>query len=99
MQSLFDLTKGYEIKAAPKVHSERAELLQNFLDRLNAERGNYKPLTAARLSMMLSDSQLKTNSDIYAFYRQCQNARHFSKFFWYSLRTKKDAQTSEVAAA
>lgn len=88
MQSLFSVLQEYEVKTAPNIKSERAEILQKFLDKLNADRGAYKPITAKRLSMMLSDAQLKTPADIYTFYRQCENAKHFSRFFWWSLKAK-----------
>ena len=72
--------------------SERGEQLDKFLERLNPARiqAGYKPLNHARLGMMLA--HIPTD-DLHAFYRQCETANNFSKFFWWSLR----APTNEKA--
>jgi len=84
-----DVLKEKEFKKT-NIRSERAELLQNFLETLNRDRrdGGYKPYNPAFLSMKLSQSGLKTNSDIYSFYNQCQNARNFGAYFHWALNPK-----------
>jgi hypothetical protein len=61
--------------------SERATLIGQFLEILNADRNKsgFPPLKAARLAMMLSPIKTK---DLYAFLADCKYASHFSKFFW-----------------
>jgi len=77
-----DLSK-YQIKAKSKINSERQLIIKDFLDRLNQERKPpHKPLTPARLGMLLS---LMTVSQMKTFYADCNYAKHFSKYFWYKL--------------
>lgn len=69
--------------------SERAELIGKFTDALNKERtGKYKPLSPAFVSMKMARSGLKTNSDLYWFYGYCNDARSFSKCWWWSLKSE-----------
>ena len=71
-----------------KPRSEREELLELFLHRLNAARilENYPKLTHGRLAKAL---QGVPTGDLYPFYKQCDQARHFSRFFWWSLKPKE----------
>lgn len=68
-----------------KANNQRAELVEKFLQRLNPgrEQAGFKPYTPARLGMMLAHIPTE---DLYPFYRQCEQAKHFSKFFHYKLR-------------
>lgn len=68
--------------------SEREEMLELFLHRLNAARvlENYPKLTHPRLAKAL---QGVPTGDLYPFYKQCEAARHFSRFFWWSLKPQK----------
>jgi hypothetical protein len=68
--------------------SEREELLGVFLAKLNAQRiaDGFPKLTYGRLARVL---QHVPTEDLYAFYRQCDAARHFGKFFWWSLKPKE----------
>lgn len=80
--------RGEEIASArSSISNERQELLQQFLDKLNDHRkqDNFPPLTGKALAMKLSHIP---TSDLWAFYRLCEGANHFSKFFWYSLKAK-----------
>ena len=90
MESLFNLTSKYEIKTAPTFQSERAELIQKFLNKLNPPRleVGLKPLNVVFISTILSYSNLKSPHDIYAFYRKCEAAKSFSKYFWWALTVK-----------
>lgn len=66
-----------------KITNERQLLIKDFLERLNAERGkDYKPLTPARVGMLL---RFMTIAQLKDFYSECKNAHHFSKYFWYKL--------------
>lgn len=79
----FDVTKYQQ--PTTKATSERAEILEKFLNRLNPGRvqAGYKPYTPARLGMMLAHVPTK---DLYPFYRECESAQHFSKLFHWKLR-------------
>jgi hypothetical protein len=82
---LFDVSR---FTVAPQRGSERGELLDKFLERLNPSRiqAGYKPYNHARLSVMLQ--HLKTD-ELYPFYRQCEQAGiPFSAFFHWSLKPK-----------
>lgn len=84
-------------RPVPKPHSprsEREELLSKFLDRLNAERAGttFKPLQARSLGVKLAHIP---TGDLWAFYRQCEAARSFSRYFWWAIKPKEavvDAQ-------
>lgn len=82
-----------EIKNNPlkSPRSERGELIGLFLERLNNDRlgSKYKPLTAARVGMMLRF--LKT-PDLRAFFRECEYAGNFSKFFWWRFKEAKNTK-------
>jgi hypothetical protein len=74
--------------------SERAELLQFFLDKVNAARRGtkYKPLRPAALAVKLSHLKLP---DLYYLKSVCEDAERrgkpFSAIFWWSLKAKDDA--------
>lgn len=72
--------------------SERAEIVKKFVDRLNADRisSGYKPLKASVYAIKMAQSGLKTNSDLYWFYRYCEDAKNFSKCWWWSLKPNKN---------
>jgi hypothetical protein len=83
--SLFDASR-FQVVSNHK-GSERGELLDKFLARLNPPRvaGNFKPLSHGRLSAILS--HIPTD-ELYPFFRQCEGANSFSRFFWWSLKPK-----------
>ena len=84
----FDQTKFKVVKN--NRGSERGELLDKFLEKLNPtrEKSGYKKLTHPRLSVMLS--HIPTD-ELYAFYSQCEKSNiPFSPFFFWSLKAQKD---------
>jgi len=68
--------------------TERGELLQYFRERLNRDRARdgYPPITMARMGKTLEKIPTK---DLYYLKRVCDDARHFSKKFWWLLDPKK----------
>lgn len=68
--------------------TERGELMAYFRDRLNRDRGKdgYPPLTMARMGKTLEKIPTK---DLYYLKRVCDDAKHFSKKFWYELNPEK----------
>lgn len=70
-----------------KISNERQEILKEFLTILNsAVKPPYKPMTPARLGMMLAPVKTK---ELYVFLADCKYASNFSKYFWYSFKSKK----------
>lgn len=68
---------------------ERQELVQKFVDRLNLGRKGtkYKPLDAKRVNSMVGISHM-TTWELHGFYKECEGANHFGKFFFWSLKPK-----------
>lgn len=89
-KSMISLQKSfqkYQIKKPEKVLNERAALVKEFLDTLNADRKPpFKPLTPARVGMLLAPVKTK---DLYAFLADCKYAKNFSSYFWWSVNPKK----------
>lgn len=78
-------------KNAPRTgaNSERATILQEFLEILNSERKPpYKPLTPARLGMMLAALDTR---ELYVFLAELKQSKHFSKSFWWRMNPKNYA--------
>ena len=81
---------GYQLRKPVKaVSSERSELIGIFTDRLNRDRDGvkYKKLSYAAVSVKLA--HIKTNFDLYAFLRSCEEARSFSAYFWWAIKPQK----------
>lgn len=75
--------------------TERGEWLQRFCDRLNPERlkappeFKLKPLTIKRMAFLLTGVP---TADLHAFWKACESAKNFSKFFWWRLSDKKQTE-------
>lgn len=63
--------------------NQRRDLLRKFQARLNE--GEYK-ITGRGLAMKLA--HVKTEF-LYDFFKDCENANNFSKYFYYSLKVKR----------
>lgn len=73
--------------------TERGELMKYFCHRLNASRARdgYPKITMARMGKMLERIPTK---DLYYIKRVCDDARNFSKKFWWLLNPdKRDSKT------
>ena len=80
-----DLT-NYQIKKS-KITNERQLILQQFLDRLNAERKPpYPPISSVRLGMKLAHV---STHDLKIFYADANYAKNFSSYFWWKLDINK----------
>lgn len=66
---------------------ERDEQLELFLARLNAARvsDGLPQLTPGRIAKVLEGIP---TSELYPFYKQCEGARHFSRFFWWITKAR-----------
>jgi hypothetical protein len=83
------------IDAPPKRDrsTERGDLMKYFMDRLNPYRrqDGFPPLTYPRMGRIL---QGLTERDLYYLKSRCEDAKSFSKTFWYLLDAKKHQQNS-----
>lgn len=88
LQEILDIYKETQKGSFEK--SERAEIVKKFVTRLNQERtaNGFKELPASFYAIKMAEAGLKTNSDIYWFYRYCEDAKNFSKTWWWSLKAK-----------
>lgn len=68
--------------------TERGELMRYFLDILNRERARdgVPPLTMPRMGRIL---QAIPTKDLYYLKRVCDEAKDFSKKFWWEVNPKK----------
>lgn len=68
--------------------TERGELMKYFCERLNTGRvrDGYPRLTLGRMGKMLEAIPTK---DLYYLKRVCDDAKDFSKKFWWELNPKK----------
>lgn len=88
------LDKYYEVK---RPASERASVVQMFVDKLRSERGNekfyvkdgkripLKPISPRLTAIRLSHFHI---NDLYYIYSICKDAKSFGKMFWFMTRTK-----------
>lgn len=78
----------FEIK---KGGSERSELLEKFLTRLNNARvgTKYKPLTLIGLNRLIRHIP---TSQLYPFYKDCERAKNFSAYFFWSIRAQGEVE-------
>ncbi len=66
--------------------SERGESIRPFVGRVSNKKGALSP---ARIGMLLS--HIKSCSDLYIFYKDCERAKHFNKYFWWALKVQKES--------
>lgn len=91
-----ELLKNYQLKQRDEKtpRSEREEVLKKFTDKLNADRvaSGRKPLGGGFYAIKMAQSGVKTKSDLYWFYRYCEDAQNFSSTWWWSLNPKNAKQ-------
>lgn len=71
-----------------KITSERQELIQRFVDKINLERvgTKFKPVTARQINALISFLHIR---DLYWLWSVCEQASSFSKKFFGVLRDTK----------
>lgn len=74
-------------KPTTKATSERAELLERFVTRLNNSRvaGGYKPLGAKFYATKMS---LIPTDELHMFYKELDQANNFCKLWWWKCKKK-----------
>jgi hypothetical protein len=71
----------------PKIRNERQYVISLFVERLNNERGNLKPLSPTFIAFKMSHLKIP---DLYFFLKQCEQANcGFSPCWWGSLKTDR----------
>jgi hypothetical protein len=78
------------LKEKPKLHfGEWQELIGKFTSVLDGirEQNGFKKLGAKFYSIKMAQAKL-TTKDLYWFYRYCEDAKDFSKTWWWSLKAK-----------
>lgn len=73
-----------------KILYPRQELMKKFVDRLNGDRvaGGYKALPASFYVTKMYDAGLKSDFLLWWFWGYCNEAKNFSKCWWWSLNPK-----------
>lgn len=76
-----------ESREQHKPRTEREELLDKFLMKLNPPRqqAGMKLITYPHLASLL---KAVPTSDLYPFFNECDKARNFSSLFWWKLKPK-----------
>jgi len=89
IKSMFDKSDAFSMdrfqKPTTKANSERAEMLEKFLTKMNPDRiaSGYKPITPARIGVMLAHVP---TSDLFPFFKECEQAKSFGALFHWKLR-------------
>ena len=69
--------------------------MDSFMVRLNWQRvaDGFRPMSHSRLGKVLE--RIPTG-DLYAFYRKCDGAKNFSRYFWWALKPKPDQEATDA---
>lgn len=83
-----ELLQQIQEQPKEKLLYPRQELIKKFVDRLNAERDGikYKKLSPVFIASKMYNSGLKDDLDLQWFYGYCNDARNFSKCWWWALK-------------
>jgi hypothetical protein len=84
-------------RSASKVReTERGELMRYFCKRLNIERirDGLSKISMGRMGKMVEGIPTK---DLYYLKRVCDDAKHFSKKFWWEINPKKHQGSSQAS--
>ena len=79
--SLKELQKRREVC---KFTSERQELIQKFVDKINSQRDSKALKKYGKATWSQINGQLKccTETDLKYLWNMCEKAKHFSAYFW-----------------
>ena len=78
-----------KIKTQVKIRAPRTpreELIEKFRTQLNVDRAgtSYKPLSYMAVHSKVN--HIKNDEQLYHFLRDCERAKHFSKYFFFKLK-------------
>ena len=80
------------VKQSP--YRDRTDIIKLFVDKLNSERGKYKPLSFVAVQQKLIG--IVEMHHLHAFYEDCMKAKCFSKYFYYKLNPEKYASNTRI---
>jgi len=83
-----DLFQNYRIAEPVKKsgrRSERGDLIVEFTEKINSERGERKHFTVSSMAYMLS---IYKTGDLYDLLKKCNSAKSFTACFWYFVKPK-----------
>lgn len=71
----------------PKIRNSRQYIVSLFVERLNEKRDSfYRALKPSFVAFKMSHMRV---DELYTFYDACLKKDNFSKYWWWSLNTKK----------
>lgn len=84
-----EILQNYRIQVEVKgqAKSRREEVINNFIEILNSDRlsNGYPKLSAGFIVSKMARAGIKSEQDLYWFYRYCEDAKNFSSTWWWSL--------------
>lgn len=88
MKTTAELFQNKQFQKEKTPRSERADLIERFLTRINAERvgTKWKPLTARAVAIKIGHIPTE---DLYYCLKQCQQSQSFGKTFFGMLKTRE----------
>ena len=63
------------------------ELIGKFVDEIN--KTSFKKVTPVFVATKISKTGRRGEQDLYTFFKECERARDFSSFWWWSIKQKK----------
>ena len=93
-KDLKSLLQNYQIpksNSTSKRRSERGDLLEKFVEQLNADRvsAGYKKFGFGTYIKKMADAGIKSPHELYVFYKQCDSAKNFSSYWWWYIKEHK----------
>ena len=95
-----DLPKDYLEKLKSKkpltITSERQELIQRFVDKINLERigTKFKPVIWRQINGLVAHVKI---GDLYWFFKECEQGDSFSKKFFGILKSRRENTSAPQA--
>ncbi len=91
-----NLFEKYQLQPVKSHRTERGDIITSFREHINQDRigTKYKQLPVAYFAQLLS---IYSDSDLYILLQKCNQAKSFTKCFWYFARPKKLSPDRVVA--
>lgn len=94
-----NLFENYQLPTKKKGGSERGDLIQKFVDRINQDRigTKFKPVSPKGVAILINQHpNLKELDQLYRFYGMCKESKSFSAYFYWIVKPKKLSTVSTV---
>ena len=99
---MIDIPKDYlenlKKRARPlKITSERQDVIQQFVDKINVERIGtpFKPVIWRQINGLLAHVK---EGDLYWFFKECERGDSFSKKFFGILKSTREAKVAKKSS-